>query len=68
MPQEFTTIGGWGGGSSEVCCRIPDIQILGATAFDDQLASELVIGKIFLKEGDCTWRLSAPVECIADGE
>ena len=51
-----------GGGS------IPDIQILGATAFDDLLASEQVVGTFFLRVGDCTGLLGATVEGITDGE
>jgi len=47
---------------------IRDIQILGATALDDLLASEQVIGTFFLSVGDCTWLLGANVECITDGE
>jgi hypothetical protein len=47
---------------------IPDIQILGATAFDDLLASEQVVGTFFLKVRDCTGLLGATVEGITDGE
>jgi len=47
---------------------IPDIQILGATAFDDQLASEQVVGTFFLIVGDCTGLLGTTVEDITDGE
>jgi len=47
---------------------IPDIQILGATAFDDLLASEQVVGTFFLRVGDCTGLLGATVEGITDGE
>jgi hypothetical protein len=51
-----------GGGS------IPDIQILGATAFNDLLAGEQVVGTFFLRVGDCTGLLGATVEGITDGE
>jgi len=47
---------------------IPDIQILGATAFDNPLASEQVGGTFFLRVGDCTGLLGATVEGITDGE
>jgi hypothetical protein len=51
-----------GGGS------IPDIQILGETAFNDLLASEQVVGTFFLRVGDCTPLLGVTVEGITDGE
>ena len=47
---------------------IPDIEILAATAFDDQLASEQVIGTFFLRVGDCTGLLQATMEGITNGE
>jgi hypothetical protein len=47
---------------------IPDIEILGATAFDDVLASEQVVVTFFLTVGDCTGLLGATVEGITDGE
>jgi hypothetical protein len=47
---------------------IPDIPILGATAFDDILASEQVVGTFFLRVGDCTGLMGATVEGITDGE
>jgi len=47
---------------------IPDIQILGETAFDDLLASEQVVGTFFLRVGDCTGLLGATVEGITDGQ
>jgi len=53
---------------SEGGSGIPDIQILGATAFDDPLASEQVLGTFFLRVGDCTAVLGATVEGITDGE
>jgi len=51
-----------GGGS------IPDIQMLRATAFDDLLASEEVIGTFFLRVGDCTGLLGATLEGITEVE
>jgi len=47
---------------------IPDIPILGATAFDNLLASDQVIWTFFLRVGDCTRLLGATVEGITDGE
>jgi len=56
----------------EACCEggggDEDIQILGATAFDDLLASEQVVGALFLRVGDCTGLLGATEEGITDGE
>ena len=55
----------------EACSKrsrsIPDIQILRATAFDDLLASEQVIGLFFQRVGDCTRLLGATMEGITDG-
>ena len=48
--------------------RIPDIQILGATAFEDLLASEQVVRTFFLRVGECTGLLGASVEGITDCE
>jgi hypothetical protein len=53
---------------SEGVCGIPDIQILGATACDDLLASEQVVRTFFLRVGDFTGLLGATVEGITDGE
>ena len=47
---------------------IPDIEILRATAFDDLLASEQVVGTFFLRVGDCTGLLGATMEGITVGE
>jgi hypothetical protein len=55
-------------GCSEGGGGIPDIQILGATAIDDLLASEQVVGTLFLRVGDCTGLRGATVEGITDGE
>jgi hypothetical protein len=53
---------------SEGGCSIPDIQTLRATAFDDLLASEQVIGTCFLRVGDCKGLLRATLEGITDLE
>jgi hypothetical protein len=55
------------GACSERGGGIPDIQILGATAFDDQLASEQVVGTFFLSVADCTGLPRATVEGVTDG-
>jgi len=47
---------------------IPDIQILGTTAFHDLLASEQVVWTFFRRVGYCTGLLGATVEDITDGE
>jgi hypothetical protein len=47
---------------------IPDVQILGETAFDDLLASEQVVGTFFVRLGDCTGLLGSTVAGITDGE
>jgi len=56
----------------EVCSEggggISDIQILGATAFDNLLASEQVVGTFFLRVRDCAGLLGATVEGITDGD
>jgi hypothetical protein len=48
--------------SSEGGGGIPNIPILGATAFDDLLASELVVGTFCLRVGDCRGLPGATVE------
>jgi len=53
---------------SEAGGGIPDIQILGATAFDDLLASEQIFGTFFVRVGDCTGLLGVTVEGITEGE
>jgi len=53
---------------SKGCGGIPDIQILGASAFDNRLASEQVVGTFFLSVGDCTGLLGATVEGITEGK
>jgi hypothetical protein len=62
-----------GSTAREVACSeggggIPDIPILVATAFDNLLASEQVVGAFFLRVGDCTGLLGATVEGITDGK
>jgi len=44
------------------------IQILGATAIDNLLASEQVVWTFFLRVGDCTGLLGVTVESISSGE
>jgi hypothetical protein len=58
----------WAEACSEGGGGIPDIRILRATAFDDLLASEQVVGTFFLRVGYCTGLLGATVEGIAEGE
>jgi len=53
---------------SEAGGGIPDIQILGAIAFNNLPASAQVIRTFFLRVGDCTAQLRATVEGITDGE
>jgi hypothetical protein len=55
---------GYSGGGGGIAV----IQILGATAVDDLLASAQVIGTFFLRVGDCTGLLGATVDGITDGE
>jgi len=47
---------------------VPDIQRLSAAAFDDLLPSEQVVGTFFLRVGNCTRLLGAPMEGITDGK
>jgi hypothetical protein len=44
--------------------RGPDIQTLGATAFDDLLASDEVVAAFALRIGECTGLLGATLEDI----
>jgi len=53
---------------SEGAGGFPDIQILEATTFDDLQPSEQVVGKFFLRVGDCIGLLGVTVEAIVDGE
>jgi hypothetical protein len=56
----------------EACSKggggVPDIQLLGVNAFDDQLASEQVVWTFFVRVGVCIELLGATVEGITDGE
>jgi len=51
----------------EVNGSIPKIQILGATAFDNVLASEQTVGTFFLTVGDYPKLLGATMEGITGG-
>jgi len=53
---------------SEEGRSIPDTQILAATAVDNLLASEKVVGTFFLRVGDCTGLLRATFEGISEDE
>ena len=53
---------------SEGDSSIPDIQILGATAFDDRLASEQLVGIFCQRVGDSTGLWGATVKRITNGE
>jgi len=46
----------------------PDIQLLGATAFDHLLASEEVVEALAIRLGECQGLLGASLEGITDGE
>jgi len=68
MPRECT----WITAREETCSEggggVPDIQILGANAFDDQLAREEVVWTFFLRVGVHIGLLGATMEGITDGE
>ena len=68
MPRECT----WITAREETCYEggggVPDIQILGANAFDDQLASEEVVWTFFLRVGVRIGLLGVTVESISSGE
>jgi hypothetical protein len=68
MPRECTRIRARDEASSEGCVGVPDILILRAIAYDDQLASEEVVWTFFLRVGVLIGLLGATVECITDGE
>jgi hypothetical protein len=68
MAWECTWIITWEEMYSEGGGSVSDILILGAIAFDNQLASEEVISSFFLRVRDCTWLLESPREGFADGE
>jgi hypothetical protein len=67
MPRECTWITAREEACSEGGCT-SYIQILGATAIDDLLASEQVVWTFFLRVGDCTGLLGVTVESISSGE
>ena len=46
----------------------PDIQLLGATAFDHRLASEEVVEASAIRLGECQVLLGASLEGITEGE
>ena len=68
MPRECTWITAREEACSEGGGGVPDIQILGANAFDDQLASEEVVWTFFLRVGVRIELLGATVEGITGGE
>jgi len=68
MPGEYT----WITASGEVCSGgggggVRDILTLGATIFDNQLASAKVVWMIFLRVGVCIGLLGVTVEGMTDG-
>jgi len=67
MPQECTWITATEETSSEGCCT-SYIQILEATAVDDQLASDEVVWTFFLRVGVRIGLLGVTVESISSGE
>jgi len=68
MPRECTWITARVEACSEGGCGVPDILILGANAFDDQLASEAVVWTFFLRVGVRIGLLGVTVESISSGE
>jgi len=68
MPRECTWITAREEACSEGGGGIPDIQILGATTFDDLLASEEVFWTFFLGVGVRIGLLGVTVESISSGE
>ena len=68
MPRECTWITAWEEACSEGRGSVQDIQILGANAFDDQLASEEVVWTFFLTVGVRIGLLGVTVESISSGE
>jgi len=68
MPRECTWITAREEACSEGGGGVPDIQILGANAFDDQLASEEVVWTFFLRVGVRIGLLGVTVESISSGE
>ena len=68
MPRECTWITAREEACSEGGGGVPDIQILGANAFDDQLASEEVVWTFFLRVGVRIGLLGVTVESISSGD
>jgi len=68
MPRECTWITAREEACSEGGGGVPDILILGATTFDDLLASEEVVWTFFLRVGVRIGLLGVTVESISSGE
>jgi hypothetical protein len=68
MPQECTLNTAREEACSEGGGGVLDIQILGANAFDDQLASEEVVWTFFLRVGVRIGLLGVTMESISSGE
>ena len=68
MPQECTWITASEGSCSEGGGGVADINILGANASDDQLASEVGVWAFFLNVAVRIRLLGVTVECISSGE
>jgi hypothetical protein len=68
MPRECTWITAREEACSEGGGGVPDILTLGATAFDDQLASEEIVWMFFLRVGVRIGLLGVTVESISRGE
>jgi len=68
MPRECNWITARVEPCSEGGGGVPDIKILRANAFDDQLASEEVVWMFFLRVGVCIGLLGVTVESIYSGE
>jgi hypothetical protein len=68
MPWDCTWITARVEACSEGGGGVPDILILGANAFDDQLASEEVVWTFFLRVGLHIGLLGVTVESISSGE
>jgi len=68
MPRECTRITARDAACSEGVGGVPDIQILGANALDNQLASEEAVSTLFLRVGVRIGLPGATIESITDGE
>jgi len=68
MPRECTWITAREEACSEGGCGVPDILILGATTFDDQLASDEIVWMFFLRVEVRIGLLGVTVESISSGE